>query len=228
MVNPVRDRLADRHVRPGQGGEATAQLGQKIGARTAGFAQADVDFGRLDALYVLVVPGSVLAWIVRLPSWKSGKNAVPIRVTAAPAPTSRVAATAKVVMLRNRLRTLEQHVNASDLPDDVKVKLRSYVSGCYGSLTSFNVFHSRVSRCHEEPRRPRSLFNQQNSCRRVRSRRPEGRGDHRAAYDLLDKSKSDLYVDALALINSGRIELLDHLRSIAQLASLENSTRRTR
>jgi hypothetical protein len=45
----------------------------------------------------------------------------------------------KVVMLRNRLRTLEQQVNASNLPDDVKVKLQSYVSGCYGSLTSFNV-----------------------------------------------------------------------------------------
>jgi hypothetical protein len=45
----------------------------------------------------------------------------------------------KVVMLRNRLRTLEQQVNASDLPDDVKVRLQSYVTGCYGSLTSFNV-----------------------------------------------------------------------------------------
>src|ERR1700719_4556064 len=45
----------------------------------------------------------------------------------------------KVVMLRNRLRTLEQQVNASALPDDVKVKLQGYVSGCYGSLTSFNV-----------------------------------------------------------------------------------------
>ena len=45
----------------------------------------------------------------------------------------------KVVMLRNRLRTLEQQVNASDLPDDVKVKLQGYVSGCYGSLTSFNL-----------------------------------------------------------------------------------------
>jgi hypothetical protein len=45
----------------------------------------------------------------------------------------------KVVMLRNRLRTLEQQVNASDLPDDVKVKLQAYVSGCYGSLTSFNI-----------------------------------------------------------------------------------------
>jgi hypothetical protein len=45
----------------------------------------------------------------------------------------------KVVMIRNRLRTLEQQLNASDLPNDVKLKLQSYVSGCYGTLTSFNV-----------------------------------------------------------------------------------------
>lgn len=45
----------------------------------------------------------------------------------------------KVVMIRNRLRTLEQQVNASDLPDEAKVKLQSYVTACYGSLTSFNV-----------------------------------------------------------------------------------------
>jgi len=45
----------------------------------------------------------------------------------------------KVVMLRNRLRTLEQHVNSAELPDDVKVKLQGYISGCYGTLTSFNV-----------------------------------------------------------------------------------------
>ena len=45
----------------------------------------------------------------------------------------------KVVMLRNRLRTLEQQVNASDLPDDQKLKIQSYITGCYGSLTSFNV-----------------------------------------------------------------------------------------
>ena len=45
----------------------------------------------------------------------------------------------KVVMLRNRLRTLEQQINASDLPEDQKLKLQSYVTGCYGTLTSFNV-----------------------------------------------------------------------------------------
>jgi hypothetical protein len=51
----------------------------------------------------------------------------------------------KVVMLRNRLRTLEQQVNASELPEDAKVKLQSYVSGCYGSLTSFNVLFADES-----------------------------------------------------------------------------------
>jgi hypothetical protein len=45
----------------------------------------------------------------------------------------------KVVMLRNRLRTLEQQVNASELPEDAKVKLQGYITGCYGSLTSFNL-----------------------------------------------------------------------------------------
>jgi hypothetical protein len=45
----------------------------------------------------------------------------------------------KIVMLRNRLRTLEQQVNAADLPEDAKLKLQSYITGCYGSLTSFNV-----------------------------------------------------------------------------------------
>ncbi len=45
----------------------------------------------------------------------------------------------KVVMLRNRLRTLEQHVNASELSDTDKVKLQTYITGCYGSLTSFNL-----------------------------------------------------------------------------------------
>jgi hypothetical protein len=45
----------------------------------------------------------------------------------------------KVVMIRNRLRTLEQQINAMEIPADVKVKLQSYISACYGSLTSFNV-----------------------------------------------------------------------------------------
>lgn len=45
----------------------------------------------------------------------------------------------KIVMLRNRLRTLEQVVNASALTDEEKVRVQSYISGCYGTLTSFNI-----------------------------------------------------------------------------------------
>ncbi|MCU1382009.1 MAG: hypothetical protein JWL71_706 [Acidobacteria bacterium] len=51
----------------------------------------------------------------------------------------------KVVMLRNRLRTLEQVVNSADLADEAKVKIQSYISGCYGSLTSFNVLFAEES-----------------------------------------------------------------------------------
>ena len=45
----------------------------------------------------------------------------------------------KIVMLRNRLRTLEQQVNASDLPDDMKHFRKPKPIRFNGSLTSFNV-----------------------------------------------------------------------------------------
>jgi hypothetical protein len=45
----------------------------------------------------------------------------------------------KIVMLRNRLRVLEQQINGAEIPEDLKVKLQAYITGCYGTLTSFNV-----------------------------------------------------------------------------------------
>jgi hypothetical protein len=55
----------------------------------------------------------------------------------------------KIVMLRNRLRVLEQQINNTELPANLKAKLQGYITACYGSLTSFNVlFAEEEDRFH--------------------------------------------------------------------------------
>ncbi|MFT4533710.1 MAG: hypothetical protein ACJA1A_003376 [Saprospiraceae bacterium] len=45
----------------------------------------------------------------------------------------------KIVMVRDRLRVMEQRINSSKMSDEGKVNLQQYITRIYGSLTSFNI-----------------------------------------------------------------------------------------
>ena len=51
----------------------------------------------------------------------------------------------KIIMVRDRLRVMEQRINASGLDEQSKVDLQQYITRIYGSLTSFNILFKSKS-----------------------------------------------------------------------------------
>lgn len=45
----------------------------------------------------------------------------------------------KIVMVRDRLRVMEQKINSSKIEEIEKIELQQYITRIYGSLTSFNI-----------------------------------------------------------------------------------------
>ncbi len=91
-------------------------------------------------LMELFLEAAGLAEVPLAPRWEGGSITLVPGNGSQPKEVPLDALFHKVVMIRDRLRTLEQKLNAHPkLTDAEKVDLQQYITRCYGSLTTFNV-----------------------------------------------------------------------------------------
>lgn len=129
-------------VRHADGKVATTQTPRSVSA--ADLAQ-EIDFEgdtmTRAELMELFLEASGLTEVSMANKWEGGTvRLVPKDASLQPKDLPIDALFHKVVMVRDRLRVLEQKLNAHPkLSDAEKVEMQQYVTRCYGSLTTFNV-----------------------------------------------------------------------------------------
>jgi hypothetical protein len=110
-------------------------------------ALEESDFNRIDRIVRFAVRAALEAELGEVPEvalagkWEGGKLVLVPRdsgLAAKEVPLETFFH--KIVMVRDRLRVLEQRINAhAGMSDEDKVELQQYITRCYGSLTSFNI-----------------------------------------------------------------------------------------
>jgi hypothetical protein len=109
------------------------------------FRTPDIDLGDLnmtrDELMQVIDDAMALSDTSLAPKWEGGSVVLkPGSNDLKPKEIPLDALFHKIVMVRDRLRVLEQKINAhSKLSDAEKVDMQQYITRCYGSLTTFNV-----------------------------------------------------------------------------------------
>ena len=72
--------------------------------------------------------------------WKNGKMVLhPANAGLAPKEIPIDQFFNKIVMVRDRVRVMEQRINSSNLDNEEKINLQQYITRIYGSLTTFNI-----------------------------------------------------------------------------------------
>ena len=114
--------------------------------KTASDTEEGVDIDRLERVlsYVLDKYNALQEIVPMGDKWTEGKLVMqPGNTALAPKEIPIEAFFHKIVMLRDRLRVLEQNINSNEkLSDEEKINLQQYITRVYGSLTTFNVLFS--------------------------------------------------------------------------------------